>query len=149
MTGLLQTCGQGGIADAAHQEAYDSSFLIADPTQAFVLETAGSDYAAAPFPAGAAISNRITLGAEWTRASASLAAGRDFDRFRDLARTRPMPMSAWRPAAVSSTRPLPAASPRPPPRPTCATTGRDPGVRPAAEVRSTAAAAGRARTSAA
>ena len=71
MTGLLETCGQGGIADAARQEAYDSSFLIADPTQAFVLETAGSDYAVAPFPAGVAISNRITL--------------EDFDRFRDPA----------------------------------------------------------------
>jgi hypothetical protein len=83
MTGLLETCGQGGIADAAHQEAYDSSFLIADPFQAFVLETAGSDYAVAPFPAGAAISNRITLGTGWTRASAGLAPGDDFDQFRD------------------------------------------------------------------
>jgi dipeptidase len=71
LTGLLETCGQGGIADAARQEGYDSSFLIADPTQAFVLETAGSDYAVAPFPAGVAISNRITLEV--------------FDRFRDPA----------------------------------------------------------------
>jgi secernin len=71
LTGLLETCGQGGIAEAVRQEAYDSSFLIADPTQAFVLETAGSDYAVAPFPAGVAISNRITL--------------EDFDRFRDPA----------------------------------------------------------------
>ena len=71
LTGLLQTCGQGGIADAVRQEAYDSSFLIADPTQAFVLETAGSDYAVASFPAGVAISNRITL--------------EDSDRFRDPA----------------------------------------------------------------
>jgi secernin len=71
LTGLLETCGQGGIADAVRQEAYDSSFLIADPTQAFVLETAGSDYAVAPFPAGVAISNRITL--------------EDFERFRDPA----------------------------------------------------------------
>jgi secernin len=69
MTGLLSACGQGGIADAARQEAYDSSFLIADPTEAFVLETAGSDFAVARFPAGVAISNRITL--------------EDFDRFRD------------------------------------------------------------------
>jgi secernin len=69
MTGLLRTCGQGGIADAAHQEAYDSSFLVADATEVFVLETAGSDYAVGPFPAGAAISNRITLPG--------------FDQFRD------------------------------------------------------------------
>ena len=80
-----EACGQGGIADAVHQEAYDSSFLIADPSRAFVLETAGAEYAAAPFAAGAAISNRITLGTEWTRASGALAPGEDFDRFRDPA----------------------------------------------------------------
>ncbi len=83
MTGLLETCGQGGIADAAHHEAYDSSFLIADPAGAFVLETAGSDYAVAPFASGVAISNRLVLGTEWTRASAGLTPGDDFDRFRD------------------------------------------------------------------
>src|ERR1700685_1047730 len=44
MTGLLESCGQGGIADAVHAEAYDSSFLVADPREAFVLETAGTDY---------------------------------------------------------------------------------------------------------
>jgi dipeptidase len=69
IAGLLETYGQGGIADAAHQQAYDSSFLVADPSQAFVLETAGSDFAVAPYPTGVAISNRITLD--------------DFDRFRD------------------------------------------------------------------
>ncbi len=83
MTGLLEACGQGGIADAAHQEAYDSSFIIADPSHAFVLETAGADYALAPFAAGVAISNRISLGTGWTRASAGLVPGDDFDRFRD------------------------------------------------------------------
>ena len=82
MTGLLETCGQGGIADAAHQEAYDSSFLIADPTEAFVLETAGSDYAVAPFPAGVGHLQPDHLGTEWTRASGART-GDDFDRFRD------------------------------------------------------------------
>jgi secernin len=81
---LLRAHGQGGIADAAHDEAYDSSFLIADPTAAFVLDTAGADYAAAPFPSGAAISNRHTLTTEWTAASASLGSGDDFGRYRDV-----------------------------------------------------------------
>jgi secernin len=80
---LLTTHGQGGIADAAHHEAYDSSFLIADPDHAFVLDTSGTDYAAAPFPSGVAISNRLAVGAAWTRASASVEDGDDFDRFRD------------------------------------------------------------------
>jgi hypothetical protein len=80
---LLTTCGQGGIADAVHGEAYDSSFLIADPTQAIILDPSGTDYAAAPFPAGTAISNRHSLTTDWTRASDSLDTGDDFDRYRD------------------------------------------------------------------
>ena len=83
MTALLEECGQGGIADATHAEAYDSSFLVADPTSAFVLETAGRDYAVAPFTGGTAISNRIMLGTDWTRASRRLVPGEDFDLFRD------------------------------------------------------------------
>jgi secernin len=75
---LLETHGQGGIADAAHQDAYDSSFLVADPDHVFVLDTAGSEHAAAPFPAGAAISNRLSLGTDWTAASPSLVPGDDF-----------------------------------------------------------------------
>jgi hypothetical protein len=83
MSELLSTHGQGGIADAAHHEAYDSSFLIADASHAFVLDTSGTSFAAAPFPDGTAISNRITLEAEWTTGSADLATGESFDRFRD------------------------------------------------------------------
>jgi secernin len=83
MTGLLTTHGQGGIADDVHGEAYDSSFLIADPGSAFVLETSGTSYAVAPYPAGAAISNRITLGTDWTSGSPDLGPGEDFDLRRD------------------------------------------------------------------
>ena len=82
---LLITHGQGGIADAVHQEAYDSSFLIADPGQAFVLDTSGTDFAAASFPSGTAISNRLSVGSDWTRGSSELHPGEDFGRFRDVA----------------------------------------------------------------
>jgi secernin len=82
---LLRTHGQGGIADAAHGEAYDSSFLIADAENTFVLDTSGSNYAAAPFPRGTAISNRLTVGARWTQGSPDLDPGDDFDRFLDPA----------------------------------------------------------------
>jgi dipeptidase len=80
---LLTTYGQGGIADAAHDEAYDSSFLMADAGDAFVLDTSGTEYAAAPVAHGTAISNRLSVGTQWTLASPELVPGDDFDRFRD------------------------------------------------------------------
>ncbi len=83
MTGLLESCGQGGIADAAHGKAYDSSFLVADPAEAFVLETAGTDYAVALARGATAISNRLGIGSEWTHASPALAPGTAFTEFRD------------------------------------------------------------------
>jgi dipeptidase len=83
LTSLLTEHGQGGVADRAEGEAYFSSFLVADPHAAWVVETSGSTWAARPVTTGAAISNRISLGADWTRASDDVAPGVDFDRWRD------------------------------------------------------------------
>ncbi len=85
MTALLERHGQGGVADAIDDEAYFSSFLIADPRSGWVLETSGRSWAARPVPAGsgAAISNRIGIRDDWTRASVDLRPGDDWDRFRD------------------------------------------------------------------
>ena len=94
LTGLLETIGQGGIADAAHQAAYDSSFLIADPTEAFVLETAGRTTRSPPFPPASP--------------SPTASRSRTSTGSATPSRTRPSPTSAWRRAAVSSRRPLPA-----------------------------------------
>ena len=149
MTGLLAACGQGGIADAAHQEAYDSSYLVADPGHAFVLETAGAEFAVAPADGGTAISNLLTLGTEWTRASEGLDPGEDFGRTGAPAPTLLTPWPAWRPAAASSPPPRLAASPPPPPQPTSATTGQARGGCPAPRVRCTRRPARSARTSAA
>ena len=41
MTALLDRHGQGGVGDEVHDLAYWSSFLIADRTSAWVLETSG------------------------------------------------------------------------------------------------------------
>ncbi len=83
ITSLLAAHGQGGIADAEHDEPYWSSFLVADASGAWVLETSGRTWAAKAVDDGAAISNRITLGTDWTRASADVPAGADFDTWRD------------------------------------------------------------------
>ena len=109
MTALLEACGQGGVADAIHGEAYDSSFLVADPNEAFVVETAGRDYAVAPFAGGTAISNRLALGTGWTR-------GVGRTRPRRRLRAFPGPLRAHRPrrrppgrrAAAFSSRSLPS-----------------------------------------
>ncbi|MBI1944314.1 MAG: C69 family dipeptidase [Deltaproteobacteria bacterium] len=62
---LLKQHGQGGrMGYRKLGFAYASSFLIADPTEAWVLETAGSLWAAARAPAVRSISNALTLGAE-------------------------------------------------------------------------------------
>ncbi len=85
MTSLLERHGQGGIADASTREPYWSSFLVVDPVSAWVLETCGTTWAARPVSggsAGAAISNRLTIRTDWTRASSDVARGADFDQWR-------------------------------------------------------------------
>jgi len=83
ITTLLAQHGQGGVADQTTDDAYFSSFLLADPLGGWVLETSGRSWAARPVEGGAAISNRISLSTDWTRASGDLAPGDDWDRFRD------------------------------------------------------------------
>lgn len=61
ITALLQTYGQGGNCGYDHDFRYDNSFLIADPDRAFILETAGRNWAAAEVNEKAAISNRLSL----------------------------------------------------------------------------------------
>ncbi|MEO8457444.1 MAG: hypothetical protein ABI559_06485 [Chloroflexota bacterium] len=82
MTDALDRYGQGGVCDQTTGESYFSSFLICDPTSGWVLETSGRSWAAAPVQGTAAISNRLTLGQGWTRASANVESGSDWDAFR-------------------------------------------------------------------
>jgi secernin len=65
VTSLLDRYGQGGTghdpAGASGAKPYWSSFLIADPTQAFVVETSGREFAVEAVSAARAISNRTTI----------------------------------------------------------------------------------------
>jgi hypothetical protein len=58
---LLERYGQGGSGHDHRPKPYWSSFLIADPTDAWVLETSGRDWATEQVSQTRAISNRTTI----------------------------------------------------------------------------------------
>jgi hypothetical protein len=61
MTALLEQYGQGGSGHVNTDRPYWSSFLIADPAEAWVLETSGRAWAAEWVGEARAISNRTTI----------------------------------------------------------------------------------------
>jgi len=69
---LLETYGQGGNCGFAHPLFYHNGFLIADRKDAWVLETAGKHWAAEKVRDVRSISNVISIGKKWDRASDDL-----------------------------------------------------------------------------
>lgn len=58
---LVTTIGQGGSGHEGDRRPYWSSFLVADPHRAFVVETSGRAVAVEAVERSAAISNRTTI----------------------------------------------------------------------------------------
>lgn len=75
ITDLIGRHGQGGDCFATTGDAYDSSFLVADANGGWVIETFADQWVAAPIERHGAISNRYTLGRDWTRSSPGVSAG--------------------------------------------------------------------------
>ncbi len=75
LTALLEEHGQGGGCGYRGQGfRYDNSFLLADPEDAWLVETAGRAWVAKRVRGLRAISNGLTVGERYDRASAQLAA---------------------------------------------------------------------------
>ena len=72
ITDLLETYGQGGNCGFAHPLYYHNSFLICDFDEAWVLETSGREWAAEKVVDVRSISNAITIGEKWDKASKNL-----------------------------------------------------------------------------
>jgi dipeptidase len=72
MIGLLETYGQGGNCGFNHPFYYHNSYILADPREAWVLETAGRQWAAQRVTSVRSISNSITIGNDWDLASDGL-----------------------------------------------------------------------------
>jgi len=85
ITALIEAHGQGGSGEEGVDEPYWSSFLVADPRGAWVLETSARTWVARRVDDGAAISNRLTLGADWDRASVDVAPDTDVSTWLDPA----------------------------------------------------------------
>ena len=73
ITALLERHGQGGDAYYGAARRYDNSFIVADPTDAWVIETCGRHWAARRVRGRGAISNLATIGTDWDETSAGLA----------------------------------------------------------------------------
>ena len=88
MGALVHQFGQGGNCELSGNSHFDSSYMIADPHEAWILETAGREWAARKANPVDSISNALTLHTDWELSSLADEQPRvDWDaRFTDVSR---------------------------------------------------------------
>jgi secernin len=67
--GLIERYGQGGSGFVHVDWPYHNSFLIADPSEAWLLEISATNWAARRIERWGAATNHVTIGTNWTRLS--------------------------------------------------------------------------------
>ncbi|HIH71810.1 MAG: Peptidase U34, dipeptidase [Thermococcales archaeon 44_46] len=72
MIDIIESYGQGGNGSYEHKLLYSNSFIIADPKEAWVLETAGKHWVAKRIEDVYSISNALTIDDDWDLASESV-----------------------------------------------------------------------------
>ena len=72
ITELIERYGQGGNAGFEHKLFYHNSYILADKNEAWVLETANRHWAALQVDGIRSISNGLTIGEEYHRASSGI-----------------------------------------------------------------------------
>jgi dipeptidase len=98
MTALLEEHGQGGSPRHNDPRAacYDSSFILADPREAWVLETSGRDWVARRVEGVYSISNVPCVGSDFELASGALRGRQGLDFARDLGEYTEHPQTSGR-----------------------------------------------------
>jgi dipeptidase len=89
MIALLEAHGQGGDCGHLGRFYYHNGFIIADPHEAYVLETVGRGWAVERVAGARALSNAYSIGDDYDRVSPALEMGGRFDfaaRFLDPVR---------------------------------------------------------------
>lgn len=80
---IIEKFGQGGNGSYEHRLFYDNSFIVADPTEAYVVETAGNYWVMKKVD-NYSISNRLTIKNDWDKCSNRINSKFDFaKRFSD------------------------------------------------------------------
>jgi secernin len=75
ITGLVSRFGQGKFANGAGIRTYDNGYIVADPHEAFIIETAGHQWAVKEVEKTVGISNVYSLGSDWHSLSPGAEAG--------------------------------------------------------------------------
>ncbi len=87
MIDLLEEYGQGGNCGFDKEFYYDNSFLVCDPSQGYVLETSGKNYAVIGIEDRYAISNRLSIGTDHIKRTGVAADGDFAHRFTEPVRS--------------------------------------------------------------